>query len=103
MTHDNASPWWADDSTAGGPEPDIGASVRDARVALQAAGTALALWRTHRRGCEPCNALRPPAGPRQACYRGRPLLARLLDAQGRAAGAEATLAAVKIARPGRLF
>lgn len=103
MTHDNAGDWWAEAPDADTAEPDIGASVRDARVALQAAGTALALWRTHRRGCACCNALRPPAGPGQACYRGRPLLVRLLRAQDAAAGAERTLAAVKIARPGRLF
>ena len=103
MTQDNSQQWWADGPGPAAGDPDTGLTVREARVALAAAGTALALWRTHRRDCKRCAALVPPAGPRQACYRGGRLLARLLAAQDRARGAQAALAAVKIARPGQLF
>ena len=65
--------------------------VEELRVAMYVRLARRAAWMSHRRECPQCRAVLPPGDPRAACFTGRPLLIRLLEAHERVATARREL------------
>lgn len=103
MTDVTIPAWWDEAEHTAADRPELVAGIRDARITAASAGTTLAKWKAHRASCPRCEAVRPPAGPAQCCYKGSKLLDAWLRVAERYRAALGLLATYRLQAPGRLF